>query len=116
MCIGLAFEGGVAVRTCTFELGGWHSWPVCVCAHAQSCVIVSCLLMSLQPHADTSCVYMRRIKDLTPPEEEGQRPPCVDMRVKVGCAAPRVCLRNSACKGSLMRNKPQVAVVLFDPI
>lgn len=28
-------------------------------------------------------VYLRRIKDLVPPEEEGQRPACVDMRVRV---------------------------------
>lgn len=36
---------------------------------------------------DDGAVYLRRIRDLAPPEQEGQRPLCVDMRVQVGCEA-----------------------------
>ncbi len=33
--------------------------------------------------ADAASVYLRKIRDLAPPDEEGTSPACVDMRVRV---------------------------------
>lgn len=41
--------------------------------------------------ADAALPYLRRIKDLAPPEELGQRPACVDMRVRVSFFCTNFC-------------------------
>lgn len=58
-------------------------------ASHQACGPDSVLLCLLRA-TDAGLIYLRRIKDLAAPDDEDQRPPCVDMRVRV----------RTACKGT----------------
>lgn len=57
-------------------------------ASHQACGADSVLLCLLRA-TDAGLVYLRRIKDLAAPDDEDQRPPCVDMRVRVGTSCKR---------------------------
>jgi hypothetical protein len=85
--------------------GSCHSLNGCSCLVTLSCAAVLCprpvncatavsvsasTAVVVHLAADAAFLYLRRIKDLATPEEQGQRPACVDMRVRVSfaCTAP----------------------------
>jgi hypothetical protein len=78
---------------------------VCVCVPAffccRACVVCPVLVATcaaallLLPRTEAGAVFLRKIRDLSPPEQEGQRPLCVDMRVQVRCVGSPPCSCNS---------------------
>jgi hypothetical protein len=70
-------DGGLFPACAECSVLGCCCWAVRVPAGADS--VLLCLLRA----TDAGLLYLRRIKDLAPPDDEDQRPACVDMRVRV---------------------------------